>query len=62
MLSATSPFITRVPRDVSGWVARFDPAALPVLTHTADEIEALRLIEDEVDAHLLAEEIGRAHV
>ncbi len=58
MLTPTAPFIQRAPRDVAAWVARFDPAALPVLARTASEIEALRPIEDEVDAHLLAEAIG----
>jgi hypothetical protein len=50
--------MTRVPRDVAGWAARFDPAALPVLAATAEQIEALRAIEEQVDAHLLAEAIG----
>jgi HD-like signal output (HDOD) protein len=58
MLTATAYFITRAPRDVAAWAARFDPAALPVLEYTATEIEALREIEDGVDAHLLAERIG----
>jgi HD-like signal output (HDOD) protein len=58
MLNATAAFVTRAPRDLAAWAARFDPATLPVLQHTADEIEALREIEDEVDAHLLAERIG----
>ena len=58
MLTASAPFITRAPRDVAGWAARFDPAALPVLARTAAEIEALREIEEQVDAHLLAEAVG----
>ena len=58
MLSATTPFITRAPHDVAGWAVCFDPATLPVLAGTAAEVEALRAVEDEVDAHLLAEAIG----
>jgi HD-like signal output (HDOD) protein len=58
MPPATAPFITHAPRDVAAWAARFDPSTLPVLAHTAAEIEALRDIEDDVDAHLLAEAIG----
>jgi HD-like signal output (HDOD) protein len=52
------PFITRAPHDVAGWVARFTPALLPVLASTAGALEALRPVEDAVDAHLLAEHIG----
>ena len=56
--TAFAPFITRAPRDVAGWGARFDPATLAVLACTAAEVEAMRAIEDDVDAHLLAEAIG----
>lgn len=51
-------FVTRPPRDVRGWCACFDPASLPVLAATASEIEVLRAIEDEADAHLLGEALG----
>lgn len=51
-------FITRPPGDLAGWVARFDASALPVLQESADALEELRVIEDEVDAHGLAETIG----
>lgn len=51
-------FTTRPPRDVTGWARVFDPKALPVLASTAGEIEALGAIEDDVDAHRLAEAIG----
>lgn len=50
--------ITRAPRDVAGWAACFDVATLPVLAETADAIEAWRVNEDMVDAHLLAESIA----
>lgn len=56
--TSTKPFMIRAPRDIASWAGRFDPAALPVLQGTAAEIEALRAMEDEVDAHLLAEAIG----
>jgi HD-like signal output (HDOD) protein len=58
MLAAADPFITRAPGDVAEWAARFDAAALPVLADTAAEIEELRAVEDEVDAHLLAESMA----
>jgi hypothetical protein len=59
MLAAVAPrFITRAPRDVAGWARLFDPAALPVLAATAAEIETLAPIEEEVDAHGLAEQLG----
>jgi HD-like signal output (HDOD) protein len=59
MLAATPPSpIVRVPRDVEGWVRCFDPAALPVLSGTAQMLEELRPNEDQVDAHLLAETVS----
>lgn len=47
-----------VPRDISGWVDRFDASTLPVLRTTALAIEELRANEDAVDAHLLAETLS----
>ena len=58
MLAAADPFITRAPRDVAQWAARFDPMALPVLAATAAEIESLRPLEDDLDAHTLAESLA----
>lgn len=58
MLAPADPFITRAPRDVQQWAARFDPAALPVLASTAAQIEALRPLEEDLDAHTLAEAIA----
>lgn len=52
------PFISTPPRDLAGWMALFDPAALPVLASSADALEELRDNEDAVDAHLLAETIA----
>lgn len=58
MQAVDAPFITQPPRDINGWVARFDAAALPVLEETAQTLEALRAREDDVDAHLLAETVA----
>ena len=49
--------LNRPARDLAGWVACFDPSALPVLAATAAAIEDWRANEDAVDAHLLAEAI-----
>jgi HD-like signal output (HDOD) protein len=51
-------FVTQAPRDTAGWLACFKPAALPVLSSTAQTLEELRLVEDAVDARLLAETVG----
>jgi HD-like signal output (HDOD) protein len=47
------------PRDIAGWVACFEPQALPVLRRTALAIEELRANEEAVDAHLLAEALSQ---
>lgn len=47
------------PRDLAGWVACFDPHALPVLGSTALAIEEMRLNEEAVDAHLLGETLSQ---
>jgi len=57
MLAAADPFTTRAPSGAAGWAARFDPAALPVLAATAAGIEELRPLQEELDAHTLAEVI-----
>jgi len=44
----------RRPHDVSGWVALWRQAEIPVQRETAQQIEELRAREDEVDARLLA--------
>ena len=51
-------FITRAPRDLPGWMACFDVTRLPVLAVTAGELEDWRLVEDDVDAHLLAQTLS----
>jgi HD-like signal output (HDOD) protein len=58
MTPNTLPFIIRAPRDVAGWVALFDHRGLPVLQTTALALEELRDVEDEVDAHLLAQTVA----
>jgi len=44
----------RRPHDVSAWAALWRDAEIPVLRATAEQVEALREREEEVDAHLLA--------
>ncbi|MBC7939911.1 MAG: HDOD domain-containing protein [Chitinophagaceae bacterium] len=51
-------FITVPPANLAGWVACFEDTQLPVLTSTARAMEDLRVVEDDVDAHLLAESMG----
>jgi len=58
MPAVAEPFVTTPPHNLAGWVALFDDRTLPVLAHTALTLEELRLVEDDVDAHLLAESIG----
>ncbi|RVT52334.1 HDOD domain-containing protein [Rubrivivax albus] len=53
------PFLTRPERDLRGWMARFDPDALPVLAETAVMLETWRANEDAVDAHLMTQTIVR---
>ena len=49
----------RIPRDVDGWVRYFRQLEIPVLASTAAAIEEMRLIEDDVDARMISEVIGR---
>jgi HD-like signal output (HDOD) protein len=58
-LDSASGFLTRAPTTLDGWAQVFDPANLPVLARTADEIEDWRANEEQVDAHLLAEFVSR---
>jgi HD-like signal output (HDOD) protein len=51
-------FITQAPAQLAGWVALFAHARLPVLAHTAEALEEMRVNEDAVDAHLLAETVA----
>jgi HD-like signal output (HDOD) protein len=56
-LPAASTF--RIPRDVDGWVRYFQLLEIPVLASTAAAVEEMRLIEDDVDARVISEVIGR---
>ena len=58
MLAAPPPFTVRPPRDVAGWAKLFDLSRMPVLARTAEVLEEMRAMEDAVDAHMLAAEIG----
>ncbi len=56
-LPATPSF--RTPRDVDGWVRALRQLEIPVLASTAAAIEEMRLVEDDVDARVISEVIGR---
>ncbi len=49
----------RTPRDVDDWVRYFQQVEIPVLASTAAAIEEMRLVEDDVDARIISEVIGR---
>jgi HD-like signal output (HDOD) protein len=49
----------RTPRDVDAWVRYFQQLDIPVLASTAAAIEEMRVIEDDVDARVISEVIGR---
>lgn len=57
-MSNPPTFIHTAPRDLAQWTGLFDPTQLPVLAATADELDLLRLNEDAVDAHLLADVVA----
>lgn len=58
MLSMPQPLARRTPQDVAGWVAAWRDAPIPVLEASAQQLEMLRPLEDDVDARLLAETFG----
>jgi HD-like signal output (HDOD) protein len=51
----TQALITQAPISLQGWARLFDHASLPVLQDTAQALQELALVEDQVDAHLLAD-------
>lgn len=57
-MSNSPSFIHIAPRDLTQWALSFDAAQLPILAATAGELDALRLNEDRVDAHLLADVVA----
>jgi HD-like signal output (HDOD) protein len=50
---ARIPYLNEPQRDVAGWVRYFSKAEIPVLETTSSAIEAMRAIEDDVDAKML---------
>lgn len=58
MNSSTPSFIQAAPTSVDGWAREFEITELPILAHTAAEIDDYRDFEDQIDAHGLSEVIG----
>ena len=52
------PQLTQPLRDLAAWTLHFGAAEIPVLTQTADALEALRANEDRVDANGIGEMIA----
>lgn len=52
------PPLTQPLRDLPAWTAYFRTAEIPVLAHTAEALEALRAVEDSVDANGIGETIA----
>ncbi len=50
--------ITVPPADLAGWASLFEVSALPVLGTTAAALESMRINEDLVDAHGIAEALA----
>lgn len=53
-----SPALTQPLRDLAAWTAHFRAAEIPVLAHTSEALEALRVNEDDVDANSVGEMIS----
>lgn len=45
-------------RDLSAWISYFRQAEIPILARTADELEAMRANEDNVDANMIGEMVA----
>ena len=56
--SGGAGFIQTALPDVAGWLRAFEQREIPVLAVTSEVLEDLRSIEDQVDAHLLAETVS----
>ncbi len=56
-LPAPTSFYT--PHDLEGWVRYFRLVEIPVLASTAAAVEEMRAIEDDIDARIISEVIGR---
>ncbi|NMM18523.1 MAG: HDOD domain-containing protein [Rhodoferax sp.] len=50
----TTPYLTEPLPDLAAWTRYFQEAEIPVLAATAQKLEALRAIEDDVDAGMLS--------
>ncbi|MCW5633213.1 MAG: HDOD domain-containing protein [Rubrivivax sp.] len=61
MIGATvsHPLLKPALADAASWAARLRPEGIPVLDTTAEQVRALAAAEDDVDAHMLADAIGR---
>ena len=59
-MTTTAPAakLTQPLRDLAAWTSHFRAAEIPVLAQTADALDALRAIEDDVDANSLGEMIA----
>ena len=53
-----SPALTQPLRDLAAWTAHFRAAEIPVLAHTSEALEGLRINEDDVDANGIGEMIS----
>ncbi|MEQ1686851.1 MAG: HDOD domain-containing protein [Burkholderiaceae bacterium] len=53
-----SSALTQPLRDLAAWTAHFRAAEIPVLAHTSEALEALRINEDDVDANSIGEMIS----
>lgn len=49
-----TPYLTQPLRDLAAWTRYFREAEIPVLAATAEALEQLRAIEDDVDAGMLS--------
>ncbi|HRH85891.1 MAG TPA: HDOD domain-containing protein [Rubrivivax sp.] len=58
LCSPVPPRLSEALPDLAAWTAFFLRAPLPVLADTAQRLEQLREVEDDVDAHLIAEAVG----
>jgi HD-like signal output (HDOD) protein len=59
MSALPDPPAFRTPHDVDGWVRYFKQVEIPVLASTAASIEEMRLVEDDMDARIISEVVGR---
>lgn len=51
--------IEQAPTDLAGWLRELNTRELPLMAETTAMLEVLRAIEDQVDAHLLVDELGQ---